>query len=112
MRTIDNNGLVLCDLQSELFEKSSSLDCSSEIFIRRFMNSKVAKQFDSTQVLDDTLTIDNIFEELVNEYGYTSYGSVKYSRSELYWIVIYIDILVIRMICHQSKFIKLLSQKS
>ena len=86
MRTIDNNGLVLCDLQSDLFEKSIYLDCSSEIFIRRFMNSKVAKQFDSTQVLDDTLTIDNIFEELVNEYGDTSYGSVKYSRSELYWI--------------------------
>lgn len=86
MRTIDNNGLILCDLQSDLFEKSICLDCSSEIFIRRFMNSKVAKQFDSTQVLDDTLTINNIFEELVNEYGDTSYGSVKYSRSELYWI--------------------------
>ena len=86
MRTIDNNGLVLCDLQSDLFEKSICLDCSSEIFIRRFMNSKVAKQFDSTQVLDDTLTINNIFEELVNEYGDTSYGSVKYSKSELFWI--------------------------
>ena len=86
MRTIDNNGLILCDIQSELFEKSIHLDCSSEIFIRRFMNSNVAKQFDSTQVLNDTLTIDNIFEELIDEYGDTSYGSVKYSRSELYWI--------------------------
>ena len=86
MRTIDNNGLILCDIQSELFEKSIHLDCSSEIFIRRFMNSNVAKQFDSNQVLNDTLTIDNIFEELIDEYGDTSYGSVKYSRSELYWI--------------------------
>lgn len=86
MRTIDNNGLILCDLQSELFEKSLSLDCSSEIFIRRFMHSKIVKQFDSTQILDDTLTIPDIYEQLINEYGYSSYGSVKYSKNELYWI--------------------------
>ena len=86
MRTIDNNGLILCDLQSELFEKSLSLDCSSEIFIRRFMNSKIVKQFDSTQILDDTLTIPDIYEQLVNEYGDSSYGSIKYSKNELYWI--------------------------
>lgn len=86
MRIIDNNGLILCDLQSELFEKSLSLDCSSEIFIRRFMNSKIVKQFDSTQILDDTLTIPDIYEQLVNEYGDSSYGSMKYSKNELYWI--------------------------
>ena len=86
MKTIDNNGLILCDLQSELFEKSTSLDCSSEIFIRRFMNSKVVKKFDSTQILVDTLTLTDVLEELNNEYGNTSYGSVKYSKSELYWI--------------------------
>lgn len=86
MRILDNNGLILCDLQSELFEKSLSLDCSSEIFIRRFMNSKIVKQFDSTQILDDTLTIPDIYEHLVNEYGESSYGSIKYSKNELYWI--------------------------
>ena len=78
MRTIDNDGLILCDLQSELFENSLILDCSSEIFIRRFMNSKIVKRFDSTQILDDTLTISNIYEHLVNEYGESSYGSTKY----------------------------------
>ena len=66
MRTIDNNGLILCDMQSELFENSINLDCSSEIFIRRFMNSSIVKKFDSTQLLDDTLTINDIFEELTN----------------------------------------------
>ena len=86
MRKLDNNGLILCDLQSDLFEKSLSLECSSEIFIRRFMNSKIAKQFDSTQILDDTLTISDINEELIKEYGYSSYGSIKYSKNELYWI--------------------------
>ena len=86
MRTIDNNGLILCDMQAELFEKSLTLDCSTEIFIRRFMNSKVVKQFDSTQLLDDTLNINDIFELLEAEYGKTSYGSIKYSKDELYWI--------------------------
>ena len=86
MKTIDNNGLILCDIQSELFENSLALDCSTEIFIRRFMNSKIAKQFDSCQLLDDTLTINDIYEQLDAEYGKTSYGSVKYSKDELYWI--------------------------
>ena len=86
MKTIDNNGLILCDIQSELFENSMNLDCSSEIFIRRFMNSSIVKKFDSTQLLDDTLTINDIFEELTNEYGDSMYGSVKYSKNELYWI--------------------------
>lgn len=86
MKKIDNNGLILCDLQSELFQKSLELDCSSEIFIRRFMNSNIVKHFDSCQLLDDTLTIKDIYEELNAEYGETSYGSVKYSKNELYWI--------------------------
>lgn len=86
MKNIDNNGLILCDLQSELFESSLSIDCSTEIFIRRFMNSKIAKRLDSTQILDDTLTISDILEELVKEYGHTSYGSIKYTKNELYWI--------------------------
>ena len=86
MRTMDNNGLILCDLQSEVFEKSLSLDCSSEIFIRIFMHSKIVKKFDSTQILDDTLTIPDIYGELINEYGDSSYGSIKYSKNELYWI--------------------------
>ena len=86
MRTIYNNGLILCDIQSELFENSMNLDCSSEIFIRRFMNSNVVKKLDSTQILDDTLTINDILEELTNEYGDSSYGSVKYLKNELYWI--------------------------
>lgn len=86
MRNIDNNGLILCDIQSELFENSRNLDCSSEIFIRRFMNSNVVKKLDSKQILDDTLTINDILEELTNEYGDSSYGSVKYLKNELYWI--------------------------
>lgn len=86
MKTIDNNGYVLCDIQSQLFEQSLSLNCSTEIFIRRFMNSKIAKQFDSTQILDDTLSVDSMIQCLNDEYGVSHYGLIKYSKNELYWI--------------------------
>ena len=44
MRKMDKDGLLLCDLQGNAFELSIQLTAtSSEIFMRRFMNSKVAK---------------------------------------------------------------------
>ena len=44
MRKIDKDGLLLCDMQGKTFELSvTAQDNSSEIFIRRFMNSEVAK---------------------------------------------------------------------
>lgn len=86
MIEIDNNGLILCDIQSMLFEESLNLNCSTEVFIRRFMNSDISRQLDSGQILDDTLTIDDIINCLETEYGTFNYGSVKYSIYELNWI--------------------------
>ena len=44
MRKISKDGVILCTLQSVKFEKSVEImDTSSEIFIRRFMKSKIAK---------------------------------------------------------------------
>ena len=43
MRKISKDGVILCTLQAETFEKSvEKMDTSSEIFIRRFMKSEVA----------------------------------------------------------------------
>ena len=50
MKKIDSQRLIICDLQSELFVKSRTLECSSEIFIRRFMNSKIVKLYDNEQI--------------------------------------------------------------
>lgn len=87
MKEFDHDGLILADMQGELFEKSiTKLECSSLIFIRRFMNSNIAMLFDSTFILDDTLTLDNIYEELNKEYKNTTYGIVKYNSEVLYWI--------------------------
>ena len=48
MRKIDKDGLLLCELQATAFENSvDKMESSSEIFIRRFMKSKIAKRLDN-----------------------------------------------------------------
>ena len=43
MEKIDHDGLLLCEIQAKTFELSVSVtETSSEIFVRRFMNSKTA----------------------------------------------------------------------
>lgn len=87
MRNMDENGLKLCRLQAELYADSlNKTDCSSSIFIRRFMNSDVAKRMDSGSFLFESCDKNGIFEEIEIEYGNSSYGKEKYSASELYWI--------------------------
>lgn len=87
MNKIDQDGLLLCDIQAELFEESANkVECSSEVFIRRFMNSLVATEFDSAAFLDGTKTKENIFDEITEEYGKTSYGKKKFNKEALYWI--------------------------
>ena len=86
MRMIDRDGKRLCDIQAELFEQSVySLDMSSEVFVRRFMNSNVAKQLDNLSFLYDTKTISDIYLELDEQYGKSNYGSIKYHRDAMYW---------------------------
>ena len=65
MREFDHDGLLLCSIQSRLFEETlEKVDCSSEVFIRRYMNSKIVNTLDSTAFLDDNATTDNIIEEI------------------------------------------------
>lgn len=86
MRPLDRDGLRLCKIQAELFERSVLyLDMSSEIFVRRFMKSKVAEEFDSTAILDDTKSIEDIFKDLDDQYGPSNYGSVKYDLDAMHW---------------------------
>lgn len=86
MKTIDQEGKRLCDFQAELFEKSiSSLEMSSEIFVRRYMNSKVVRELDSGSFLEGNMDVNDIYEELDKQYGLSSYGSKKYHRDIMYW---------------------------
>ena len=48
VREMDHDGLLLCRIQAETFELSvEKAGTSSEIFIRRFMNSEAAQLLDS-----------------------------------------------------------------
>lgn len=87
MRKMDKDGLLLCELQGKTFELSiDSLDISSEIFVRRFVNSQTSKLIDSTSILETNIQPKDIIELIEEEYGYSNYGSIKYSRNEMYWI--------------------------
>ena len=87
MRKISKDGLLLCKLQAETFENSmDKMGTSSEIFIRRFMKSEIAKRLDNESVLESNIQADDILELINEEYGISNYGSVKYTRNELYWI--------------------------
>lgn len=87
MKKIDNDGLLLCELQAKAFEISLEMSSSSsEIFIRRFMNSRIAKNIDSGAVLHTNIQAEDILDMIEEQYGPSDYGSVKYTRNELYWI--------------------------
>ncbi len=87
MKSIDSYGLRICAFQAGLFEKSvSNLDCSSKIFIRRFMYSDLASRMDSDGYYFDATGIEDAFDELERQYGITKYGKLKYSADEMHWI--------------------------
>ena len=87
MKKIDHDGLLLCKIQGVIFENSlKKTKTSSEIFIRRFMFSDIAKEFDSKAYLNGSITKDEVFELIDDEYGESSYGKNKYSEQVLHWI--------------------------
>lgn len=87
MNKINKDGLLLCELQAEVFESSiDEMASSSEIFIRRFMKSEIAKRLDDVSILNTNLQASDILQLVNEEYGATNYGSVKYTYNEMYWI--------------------------
>lgn len=87
MKKMSKDGLLLCELQGKTFELSiDSLDISTEIFVRRFVNSQISKLIDSTGILETNMQPKDIIESIEEEFGYSNYGSVKYSRNKLYWM--------------------------
>lgn len=87
MKEIDRDGLLLCGIQGEIFERSAeAYPTGSAVFIRRFMRSRLAERMDSPGFLDRPFEICEAFEELDDEYGETDYGKDIYAGEELYWI--------------------------
>lgn len=87
MRKMNTNGLLLCDLQAKAFEIAVDFaQVSSEVFIRRFMNSNVAKAMDNESVLQTNIHEKDILNMIEEQYGKSEYGSVKYTHNEMFWI--------------------------
>lgn len=87
MKNMDEAGLKCCKAQADLFVASLKLtECSSAVFLRRFMNSSVAKRMDDGSFLFESSTEESMISELDEEFGKTSYGTVKYTENELYWM--------------------------
>ena len=75
MKKIDEEGLKLCALQADIFAESlETTQCSSPIFIRRFMNSQVAARMDHRGFLLEASDAVSILNEVEAQYGPTSYG--------------------------------------
>ncbi|MBR4781570.1 MAG: antitoxin [Lachnospiraceae bacterium] len=87
MIKIDKDGLLLCEIQGKTFEISvENYATGSEVFMRRFMNSQVAKEFDNLSVLDTNIYEKDILIRLDEEYGVSNYGKVRYTKNEMFWI--------------------------
>lgn len=87
MKAFDENGLKLCRMQGEVFALSAKkVPCSSAVFLRRFMRSSVAERMDQGGFQFESCSVNSVFREIEEEFGYTEYGSEKYGIEELYWM--------------------------
>lgn len=87
MREFDSEGLKLCQMQGELFALSvDRVDCSSPVFVRRFMNSRLAQRMDADGFLLQASALPGMLQEVEEEYGSSSYGKIKYGSGEMYWM--------------------------
>lgn len=87
MREMDEYGLKLCRYQAELFEESvGSTECSSKIFLRRFMLSDAARRMDADGFLLGAIDKAVVLDEIERQFGQSDYGKVKFSTEEMYWI--------------------------
>ncbi|MCF0228318.1 MAG: antitoxin [Parasporobacterium sp.] len=84
MREFDHNGLLLAEYQGKLFEKSEEMQCSSPIFIRRFLHSDLLKSLDNSSSI--SLDINEGVQSILEQFGDSSYGKEKYSKSALFWM--------------------------
>ena len=76
MKRMNKDGVLLCELQATAFEKSiDKMESSSEIFIRRFMRSRIAKRLDDGSVLESNIQAEDILQLVNEEYGFSNYGS-------------------------------------
>ena len=81
-RKIDSNGLLMCKIQAQAFERSiDRMECSSDVFIRRFMHSKIADLFDNEGILDTNYQWKDVLDFVEEEYGVRDRKSTRLNSS-------------------------------
>lgn len=86
MKEFDHDGLLLAEYQGKLFEKSADLNCSTAVFIRRFLHSEYVKKLDTNDLSALSLDVKEGIDSIQNQFGDSDYGKTKYSKSALFWI--------------------------
>ena len=86
MRKFDHHGLLLAEYQGRLFEKSNELNCSTGVYIRRFLHSDLLKKLDTNNPVSFSLDIREGINCILEQFGDSDYGKVKYSKSALFWM--------------------------
>ena len=86
MREFDHTGLLLAEYQGKLFEKSTELDCSTGIFLRRFLHSDLLEKLDTNQPSLVSLDVNDGINSILEQFGNTDYGKEKYSGSSMFWM--------------------------
>ncbi len=86
MREFDHTGLLLAEYQGKIFEKSTDLNCSTAVFIRRFIHSDFLKRMDTNDVSTLSLDVNEGINSIQKQFGDSDYGKIKYSKSALFWI--------------------------
>ena len=77
MREFDHDGLLLTEYQGKLFEKSAELECSTAIFLRRFLHSDLLKKLDMNDAASLSLDVNEGIDSIQNQFGDSDYGKTK-----------------------------------
>lgn len=86
MRDFDHNGLILAEYQGRLFERSTGLECSSAIFIRRFLHSELLEALDRNDPAIVSPDPEEGLECITRQFGQTEYGSKRYPAAAMFWM--------------------------
>lgn len=86
MKTLDPAQRQLCELQAQIFDASLQLECGSAVFVRRFLNSNLAARMDRGGYSAEIYSVEGALGEIEEEFGPSTYGSVKFSTEELHWM--------------------------
>lgn len=86
MKKFDHEGILLCEYQGKLFEKSYDLKCSSAIFMRRFLHSNLLEKLDENNASLLSLDVNEGINSILEQFGESEYGKIKFSKNALFWI--------------------------